>query len=383
VEQLLAHRLVSEAGESASTGGRRPTLLAFNEAAGVVLAADLGATRARVAVSDLASTPLVEESHRLDISDGPERVLPWLDARFAGLLRELGRSAREVRGIGLGLPGPVAFAGGRPASAPMLPGWDGCSIPGWFADRHDVPVLVDNHVNLMALGEHWTHWRDCEPMLYVEVGSGIGCGIIPGRGAVHRGAQGAAGDIGHIRVPGHDRVFCRCGNVGCLEAVAGGRALAERLAVDPAHDVPEARDVLRLLRAGDPGAGKAVREAGRQLGTVLASCVSLFNPSAVVIGGELAEAEPLLAGVRETAFRSAPLTTRDLRLVASRLGDRAGVIGAAIMVTERILSPAAVDESIRPDARPPAVGESLRPDARARAVGEFIRPDARHQNNGA
>ena len=102
VELLLAHRLVYEAGESASTGGRRPTLLAFNQAAGVVLVADLGATPARVAVSDLAGTPLVEESHRLEIADGPERALSWLDDRFAALLRALGRSDRDVRGIGRG-----------------------------------------------------------------------------------------------------------------------------------------------------------------------------------------------------------------------------------------------------------------------------------------
>ncbi|MGH2796199.1 MAG: ROK family transcriptional regulator [Thermoleophilaceae bacterium] len=358
VEALLAHRLVYEAGESASTGGRPPTVLAFNESAGVVLVADLGATHARVAMSDLAGTPLVEESHDLDITDGPERVLSWLDNRFVGLLQAFGRSGHEVRGIGLGVPGPVAFDTGRPVSPPIMPGWDGFSIPNWFADRYDAPVLVDNDVNIMAIGEHWMHWRDCEQMLYVKVGTGIGCGIISARGAVHRGAQGAAGDIGHIRVPGHGHVLCRCGNAGCLEAVAGGRALAERLLVDPTHD-SGTRDVLRLVRAGDPEATQAVREAGRCLGDVLASCVNLFNPSVIVIGGDLAQTEQLLAGVREIAFRrSLPLATRDLRLVASRLGDRAGVIGTTIMVTEHVLAPAAVDQLTRPHAQHPGNGVS-------------------------
>ncbi len=344
VEVLLAHRLVYEAGESASTGGRPPTLLAFNEAAGVVLVADLGVTRGRVALSDLAGTLLVEESHELDIADGPERVLSWLDKRFVALLRSLGRSTREVRGIGLGVPGPVAFGTGRPVSPPVMPGWDGFSIPNWFAARYDAPVLVDNEVNIMALGEHWMHWRECEQMLYVKVDTGFGCGIISMPGAVHRGAQGAAGDIGHIRVSDHDDVICRCGNAGCLEAVAGGRALAARLAVDPAQD-SSTRDVLRLVRAGDPAATHAVREAGRRLGEVLASCVNLFNPSVIVIGGDLGQTEELLAGAREIVFRrSLPLATRDLRLVASRLGDRAGVIGTTLMVTEHILAPAVVDE---------------------------------------
>ncbi len=359
VELLLAHRLVYEAGESASTGGRPATVLAFNEASGVVLVADLGATHARVAVCDLACTPLVEESHDVDITDGPESVLSWLDMRFAVLLRTLGRSMQDVRGIGLGVPGPVAFGTGRPVSPPIMPGWDSFPIPDWFAGRYDAPVFVDNDVNIMALGEHWAHWRDSEQMLYVKVGTGIGCGIISGRGAVHRGAQGAAGDIGHIQVPGHEHVPCRCGNAGCLEAVAGGRALAERLVVDPALDAPGTRDVLRLVRAGDPEATQAVRQAGRDLGDVLARCVSFFNPGVIVIGGDLAQTEQLLAGVREIAFRrSLPLATRDLRLVSSRLGDHAGVIGAAIMVTGHILAPAAVDEFTRPRAQPSGNGAS-------------------------
>jgi predicted NBD/HSP70 family sugar kinase len=348
VELLLAHRLVYEAGEGASTGGRPATVLAFNQAVGVVLVADLGATHARVAISDLAGAPLVEESHDVDITDGPESVLSWLDGRFAGLLRGLGRSKEDVHGIGLGVPGPVAFGAGWPVSPPIMPGWDSFSIPGWFAGRYDAPVFVDNDVNIMALGEHRMHWRDCEQMLYVKVGTGIGCGIISGRGTVHRGAQGAAGDIGHIQVPGYEHVLCRCGNAGCLEAVAGGRALAERLVVDPALDAPRTRDVVRLVRAGDPEAMQAVREAGRHLGDVLASCVCFFNPSVIVIGGDLAQTEQLLAGVREIAFgRSLPLATRDLRLVASRLGERAGVIGAAIMVTGHVLAPDAVDRLTR------------------------------------
>ena len=140
----------------------------------------------------------------------------------------VGRDGDDVRGIGIGVPAPVAFSRGEPVAPPMMPGWDGFSIPGWFSRHYDAPVLVDNDVNIMALGEHWTHWRDCEHLLYVKIGTGIGCGIVSDR-RIHRGAQGAAGDIGHVRLAGHDDVVCRCGNVGCLEAVAGGRALAARL----------------------------------------------------------------------------------------------------------------------------------------------------------
>lgn len=341
LEALLAHRLVYEAGGSASTGGRPPTVLAFNQGAGVVLVADLGATRSRLVVTDLAGVPLAEAALELDIAAGPEHGLDVVDRRFAVLLGELGRAAADVRGVGVGVPGPVAFARGEPVAPPLMPGWDGFSIPAWLGRRYDAPVLVDNDVNVMALGEHWTHWRDVEHLLYVKVGTGIGCGIVAG-GRIHRGAQGAAGDIGHVRLAGHDDVVCRCGNVGCLEAVAGGRALAASLGAE------SARDVVALVRAGEPRAVQAVRDAGRALGEVLAGCVNFFNPGAIVIGGDLAEAhQQLLAGVREVVFqRSLPLATGELRIAPSRLGDRAGATGAAIMVIEHVLAPEAVDRAL-------------------------------------
>lgn len=347
VDALLAAGFVYEAGGSTSTGGRPPTVLAFNHAAGVVLVADLGATHARLAVSDLDGTPLAEHAANMEIERGPDEVLTWVSERFAALLEEVGRSAADVRGIGIGVPGPVEFDTGRPVNPPIMPGWDGVSIPDYFAETHAAPVLVDNDVNIMARGEHWMHWREIEHLLMIKVGTGIGCGIVAG-GHIHRGARGAAGDIGHIRATERDDVICRCGNVGCLEAVAGGQALAERLA-ETGLDAAHSRDVVRLVRAGDPTAVRMVRDAGRMLGEVLAGTVNFFNPAVIVVGGDIAEAHAqLLAGVREGIFsRSLPLATRDLRIVPSRLSDRAGVIGAAIMAVEHVLSPDAVDRSLQ------------------------------------
>jgi predicted NBD/HSP70 family sugar kinase len=347
LEQLLAHELIHEERGGASTGGRPPTLVRFNKGAGVVLVADLGATHSRIMISDLAATPLAEIAFDLDIAEGPEKVLARVDERFTTLLGEIGRTPPDVRGIGLGVPGPVAFSTGQPVNPPIMPGWDGFSIPGWFADRYDAPVLVDNDVNIMAVGEHRMSWPDCGQLLCVKVGTGIGCGIVIGA-EIHRGAQGAAGDIGHIRVPGHDDVICRCGNVGCLEAVAGGRALSQRLAA-AGLDATNTRDVVRLVASGEPLAIQAVREAGRYLGDVLAASVNFFNPSTIVIGGDLAAAHQyLLAGAREIIFqRSLPLATGELRIVPSQLGDRAGAIGAAVMVTEHVLAPEAIDSAIQ------------------------------------
>jgi predicted NBD/HSP70 family sugar kinase len=347
VDTLIAHRLVYEAGGRVSTGGRPPTVLAFNEGAGVVLAADLGATHSRLAVADLSGDPLVEQAYDLDIASGPDLVLGWVQERYEELLAGAGRSMSEVLGIGVGIPAPVAAGRGEPVAPPIMPGWDGFSIPRWFATHYDAPVLVDNDVNIMALGEHWTHWRDVEHLLYVKVGTGIGCGIVADR-HIHRGAQGAAGDIGHIRIAGHDDIVCRCGNVGCLEAVAGGRALAQRLS-EAGLQARSSRDVVGLVRSGEPLAIQIVRDAGRHLGEVLAGAVNFFNPGAIVIGGDIADAhQQLLAGVREVAIRrSLPMATRDLRMVTSQLGDRAGVIGAAIMVIEHILDPDAIDRAVR------------------------------------
>lgn len=347
VDALLRLGLVSEAGEGVSTGGRPPIVLGFNKDAGVVLAADLGATHCRLAVADLAGWPLVETGAELDISQGPDSVLGWVREKFVELLDEAGRAVGEVRGIGVGVPGPVDFEKGQAVSPPIMPGWDGVSVPERFAGAFPgVPVLVDNDVNIMALGEHRVHWPEVEHLLFVKVGTGIGCGIVAG-GGIHRGVRGAAGDIGHIRIGGYEQMVCRCGNVACVEAMAGGWALARQLS-GLGFPAVGTRDVVDLVGAGNPAAARLVRTAGELVGEVLSSTVNFFNPAVIVIGGDLAHAhEQLFAGVRAVVYgRSAPLATRHLDLVPSKLDDRAGIFGAALMVTERVLRPEAVEAAV-------------------------------------
>ena len=282
-------------------------MFAFNRDAGVVLAADLGATHSRVAVTDLGGEVLVEGAEEIAIADGPDAV--WLArATFDELLGRVGRSHADVRGIGVGVPGPVEFATGTPVAPPIMPGWDGYRVSDRLADRFGAPTLVDNDVNIMALGEHWKAWRAYDHLLFVKVGTGIGCGIITD-GRIHRGAQGAAGDIGHIHVPGNEEI-CRCGNRGCLEAVAGGGAMAARLR-RPGIEAANSRDVVRHVRDGRPEAMQLVRQAGRELGEVLAASVNFFNPGVIVIGGDIAHAdEHLLAGVREVVYQRAVRSAR-------------------------------------------------------------------------
>jgi len=229
-----------------------------------------------------------------------------------------------------------------------MPGWDGVDVAAPLRQAFgDVPVLVDNDVNLMAVGEYWSAWHPTvQDLLFVKVGTGIGSGVVAG-GRLQRGAQGTAGDLGHVRLPGSDDALCRCGGTGCLEAVAGGRALALALST-PERPVRSTREVVEAVRRGDRDATAAVRVAGRRLGEVLAGAVNLLNPAVVVVGGDLAgAAEPLLAGVREVLYeRCPPLATRHLRIERSRLDSRDGTTGAARVVIEHVLSPVAVDQAL-------------------------------------
>ena len=345
MDALMSERLVVPAG-GVSTGGRPPQTFAFNRDAGVVLCADLGATHSRIAICDLAGEVLAEAAQDIAIADGPDVVLGWLERAFDEQLERLDRSHDDVRGVGVGVPGPVEFATGMPVAPPIMPGWDGYRVGDRLAGHFGAPSLVDNDVNIMALGEHYRAWRAFDHLLFVKVATGIGCGIITD-GRIHRGAQGAAGDIGHIHVPDHDDVICRCGNLGCLEAIAGGGAMAARLS-EAGISADNSRDVVRHVRDGRPEAMRLVRQAGRELGGVLASAVNFFNPGVIVIGGDIAHAdEHLLAGVREVVYRrSTALATRSIRIARSTLDDRAGVLGAAVMVIEAVLAPDAVDAAI-------------------------------------
>jgi predicted NBD/HSP70 family sugar kinase len=346
VDELMDRRLVIPVRGGASTGGRPAGLLAFNGAAGAVVAVDLGAAHARLAVADLAGSVIAETFDEIDIADGPDRILPWVVERLDAMLAEAILEQSVVRAVGVGVPGPVEFATGRPVSPPIMPGWDRFPV----AERLSEPfpgatVLVDNDVNIMAVGEAHAR-RETDELVFVKVGTGIGMGIVAD-GHVRRGVQGCAGDIGHIQTARHDDVLCRCGNHGCLEAVAGGAALAAAL-TEAGLPTGGTRDVVDHVRGGVPLAVQVVRSAGREIGAVLASVVNVLNPATVIVGGELAEVnEHLIAGIRENIYRrSTPLATSSLRVARSVAGERAGVLGAIALAIEHVLAPEAVDREL-------------------------------------
>ena len=341
VEELMRMGLIMPVADAASTGGRPPSQFALNPSARVVLAADIGASHTTVAVMDLTGAILATRTESRAVAEGPEPVLTWVVDAAAGLLEEAGRDIRSLVAIGIGVPGPVEHSTGQPVNPPIMPGWNRFDVPGWVQQHLQVPVLVDNDVNIMALGERATAWPATAHLMFVKVATGIGAGVISG-GELQRGAQGVAGDIGHVRVARGSSVPCHCGNQGCLEAIASGPAIARTLR---AQGVPaeSGDDVVALVQRGSLDAIQAVRQAGRDIGEVLTACVSLMNPSVIAIGGSMSRVgEHLIAGVREVVYtRSMPLATEHLAIVPSAAAENAAVIGAGMLAIEHALSPEA------------------------------------------
>ena len=349
IDRLVERGLVDTGGLAASRGGRRSAIVQIAERTRF-LGIDIGATSLDVAVTNGELGVLSHLSEPIDIRKGPEAVI----GQALDLVGKLGADdiAPGLVGAGVGVPGPVSFLEGLPVSPPIMPGWNQFPVREAFSAELGCPVLVDNDVNIMALGErHAGIARSADDFLFVKIGTGIGCGIVVA-GEVYRGVNGCAGDIGHIRVV-DDGPTCACGNTGCLEAFFGGTALA-RDAVAAARagsDYLAARlaqagtltaaDVADAVEAGDPVAVGMVRNGGRRVGQVLASLVSFFNPGLVVIGGGVAGGlgHALLAEIRGVVYRrSLPLATGNLPIVLSEMGGRAGVVGAARLISDHVFS---------------------------------------------
>ncbi len=345
LEQLLATELLTPDGPTAGARGRPATRYRLAPWRAALMVADVGALGMRLARCDLAS--VVEETldRRCLISDGPDAVLAVVRDGLEQLAADL--DSRPVWGVGISLPGPVEFLAGRVVSPPIMTGWDGVAVRDIVTEWFGSPVLVDNDVNAMAVGELAASYPEVSDLLVVKVGTGVGAGIIS-EGRVLRGAAGAAGDIGHTWADPSgirsDVPECRCGKRGCVESYVGGWAIARDLSRELGSE-RTVDDVTDLLRAGESTAVRLVRDAGRILGASLATAVSLLNPSAVVLGGQIAAAsgEHLLAGLRERIYaRALPLATRDLPIKVSTLWPNAGVHGLARGIADTVLgTPAA------------------------------------------
>lgn len=353
VAELIELGLLQDGSMAASTGGRPSRELRFRSGAGCLLVAELGATHLQAGLTDLDGKVLHQRTEPWDISAGPDATLHRVEQLFDQILDSRPGPTVPLWGLGAGLPGPVEFSRGRPIAPPIMPGWDGYPVRDRLAERYAAPAWVDNDANVLALGELRAGiGRDEQDLLYVKVGTGIGAGLISA-GRLHRGAQGAAGDIGHVSVLDDDSVLCRCGNTGCLEALAGGFALVRdglvaaragrsRLLADVLEvtGTLTADDVTRAAARGDQTSLGLLTRAGRLVGQTLATLVNFYNPSLIVMGGQISAAdEAFLGELRRTVYgRSTALAARDLRIKTSPLGDRAGLLGAAFLAADELFA---------------------------------------------
>jgi predicted NBD/HSP70 family sugar kinase len=343
VDALLEPGLIIERGTERVTGGRPSKRLEFNTSHATVVAASVDTTHSTVALTDLGGRVLAEERVDVAVADGPDQTLNAITERSRALISTT-PGVERVAAIGISVPGPVDPDTGRPSQPPIMPGWDAYPIPEHLGEALGVPVLVANDADAAALGEQRAAHPASRSLCFIKVSSGIGTGIVIG-GQVYRGTDGGAGDIGHVKIAGHEDALCQCGAYGCLAAVASGRAVASALTA-LGKPAASGSDVGAYLAAGDTDAARLTQQAGRVIGEVVATVVSLLNPGEVVLGGMLASA-PLLTGVRETLYpRSLPRATRHLTVSLSTLEHRAATVGLAALVVDREYSASAVDSAL-------------------------------------
>ncbi|TYB86760.1 ROK family transcriptional regulator [Oceaniovalibus sp. ACAM 378] len=336
--ELLERDLIRHSDRAPSSGGRPSRIYRINPDWRNVIGIDVGERKSRVTLFDLECRMLDERMLETDLTRPADETIAQLVLACRALVESPLRTGPVVS-VGLALPAPIDYGKGMVASPSILFGWEKIAIRERLEKQLGLSVALDNDVNLMCLAEHRLYWPDCQDLIFVKVGTGIGCGMIM-HGELLRGAVGISGDIGHIQHTPEPYQLCRCGKTGCVEAHAAGWALARSLSAD-GHDCIDARDVMALYRAGHPECRKLVNESSRALGTVCADLVAILNPAMLIIGGVLSEAgEAMLAGIRERIYqRCLPLATKRLDIKSARGGDRLGVTGAAILAIGHITLP--------------------------------------------
>lgn len=339
LDRLNEVGLLVEDGQTTAQRGRPAATFRFNPGQGLLLVADIGASGMRLARCDLAGVVQRRVTEDINIADGPQTVMKRVESHFDSLLDGV---EQPVWGVGVSVPGPVERQTGAIVEPPIMSGWNGYRIADRLQLRYGAQVIVENDVNAMVVGEQRARFPDQTNLVFLKLGTGIGLGIVANNQVV-RGAQGAAGDIGHTWADSDTRadraLLCRCGKLGCLEAYASGWAIVRDLTAG-GQQVASVQEVVELVTFADTAATSLVRDAGRVIGAAVADVVSLLNPSVIVIGGQLAGAgEHLLGGIRELVYaRSLPLATRDLEITTTALDGDAGLVGLAHGLADAVLS---------------------------------------------
>ncbi|HEV2815111.1 MAG TPA: ROK family transcriptional regulator [Solirubrobacteraceae bacterium] len=315
--------------------GRPPVLLTLDRRAGAVVGIDFGHAGVHVAVADLSRTILAEGAREMDVDHAGASALDAAAELVRTALDEADVPIERVLAAGMGVSGPVDHEADIVHRTAILPSWGDLRPGAEMHRRLGVPVFIENDANLGAMAEvAMGAAQDVGNAIYIMIAAGIGAGVVVDGSIIH-GAGGTAGELGHVLVDDSGPI-CRCGNRGCLETFAAGPAIVELLRRTHGPDLSFDR-VLELVAEDDPGALRAVADAGRAVGRVLAGLVNVLNPEAIVIGGELAAAgDALLDPIRAAIARYAiPSASADVRVVQSPLGGRAEVLGALILAAHR------------------------------------------------
>lgn len=354
VDVLIGMGLVREHGNEDSHGGRPARRLQLDGEAGFVAVVDLGANHVRILLNDLTGQILIDrevlteaERRRTLLEEGPAATVEVLWRLIETLSAEAELPLGGLRGIAIGVPAPVEYPSGRIATPSFQPSWHGADLAAAFAKHVDIPVLVENDANLIALFETNEHGRSPDDqLLAVKLGTRIGCGIIAG-GRLHRGVGGAAGEVSHTPIDGTAAIPCTCGIPNCLESVSSGGAIVARLRA-AGHPVLTTQDVLALGARGDTAVIDALRDAGTRIGQVLANIVNFFNPREVVLAGSMSASPLLVAAIRGELYQKClPLVTEKLEVRASRSPRDAGIRGASVLILDEVLAPARIDAQVR------------------------------------
>jgi len=342
VNDLLKSDVVLEAEAQSIPSGRPPVMLEINPKAGLVGAVDMGATHLSIALTDFTARIIHEAEYSFNIKDGPEACLTQANQNLLMLLESQGLSISDLTAVGIGVPGPVITEAGIVVAPPIMPGWDRYPIRATLEKMWKCPVTLNNDAELGALGE-WAYGagRGEKNIAYIKVGSGIGAGLMLNQ-QIYGGTTGAAGEIGHLTIE-ENGPLCNCGNHGCLEAFAGGHAIAEQgrelvksgkrtLLSDISLEKITAHEVAEAARRGDIHAQEILRRAGIFIGIAIAGLINLFNPSIVIIGGSVAQSGDTLTAsirqaVRERAMRA---SEQSVRITTAMLGRRSVLIGATV-----------------------------------------------------
>lgn len=342
VNDLISNGILLNTESRSTASGRPPVVLEINPSQGLVAAIDMGATHLGVALGDFSARILEEIEVPFQVDSGPEACLQEADAILKELLKKRGLSTSALSGVGVGVPGPVIASRGMVMAPPIMPGWDRFPIRATLEQKWGTSVTLNNDAELGALGE-WAYGegRGEKNLAFIKVGSGIGAGLIINQ-QIYGGTTGSAGEIGHLTVD-ENGPLCTCGNHGCLEAFAGGHAIAAQgrklvasgkrtLLSEKSLDSLTARDVIEAARRGDLAAQEIIKRAGTFIGIAIAGLINLINPGTVIIGGGVAQVGDLLTGpIRQAVHeRSLRASEHRVRITTAMLGRRSSLIGALV-----------------------------------------------------